>query len=402
LSDLAAAGLDLSAIDVVMVFPAFSADSAGAVNILDNVSINENGNEAAPPPPPPSDIVVALSIFENVSLPGWAPWNCCGNSIAPAVVTDDVEHDQVVEFGVTTGTVQGFTTREVDGAVGGVPFDASAYEAEGTFSFELKLMTDATSGPRDWLIKLESPGAATFAELPLADAQEAYSAPVVGEWQTYTFNLSDLAAAGLDLSTIDVVMVFPAFSADSAGAVYRLDNVSINENGNMSVVAGPPGGIADVGDTGLVMNGGFETSDLTGWMAEGADIAVELDDMGTYLVKLVAPEAQNPFIRQTRIGEGVIVPGQALTVSFDMKGTASDGGVVNVLLFTEASSGVSKTDNLLAGAAPTADWSPYSFNVTAGTDTEWGLALLLQPACGAVPGCEVTAYFDNVVITIAD
>ena len=33
-----------------------------------------------------------------------------------------------------------------------------------------------------------------------------------------------------------------------------------------------------------------------------------------------------------------------------------------------------------------------------GDDTEWGVALLLQSTCGAVAGCEVTTYFDNVKI----
>ena len=50
--------------------------------------------------------------------------------------------------------------------------------------------------------------------------------PVAGVWQTYTFDLLTLADAGLDLSAIDVVMVFPAWGA-GAGAVYRVDNARI-------------------------------------------------------------------------------------------------------------------------------------------------------------------------------
>jgi hypothetical protein len=50
---------------------------------------------------------------------------------------------------------------------------------------------------------------------------------VVGVWQTYTFNLSDLSAAGLDVSAIDVVLVFPAWGTGD-GAVYRIDNMVIS------------------------------------------------------------------------------------------------------------------------------------------------------------------------------
>ena len=60
--------------------------------------------------------------------------------------------------------------------------------------------------------------------------------------------------------------------------------------------------------------------------------------------------------------------------------------------------GVSKTDNLMT-VVPTEEWKNYSFDVTAGDDTEWGVTLLLQSVCGAVEGCQVTAYFDNVSIT---
>ena len=82
-----------------------------------------------------------------------------------------------------------------------------------------------------------------------------------------------------------------------------------------------------------------------------------------------------------------------------MRGNAAgDGGVVNALLFSESSAGVSKTDQL-ASVVPNAEWTKYTFNTTAGSDTEFGLAILLQPVCGAVQGCEVTAYFDEVTIT---
>mgnify|MGYP006216912337 FL=1 len=54
----------------------------------------------------------------------------------------------------------------------------------------------------------------------------ALLAPAAGVWQTYTFPLKTLFDAGLDISAIDVLMVFPAWGSGE-GAVYRLDNVVI-------------------------------------------------------------------------------------------------------------------------------------------------------------------------------
>jgi hypothetical protein len=218
-------------------------------------------------------------------------------------------------------------------------------------------------------------------------------------WEELSFDFAGVEGAG----TNGITVIFDnGIAGDAAGDAdnwtFYYDDIVLNA-GSGGGDTGAVAGITDIGDTGFVVNGGFENGNLDSWLAEGANIAAQQDDMGTWLAKVVAPEAQNPFIKQSKIGEGVITPGQALTVSFDMKGTvAGAGGVVNALLFTEASTGVSKTDNLMT-VVPTTEWSNYSFNVTAGDDTEWGVALLLQPVCGAVAGCEVTAYFDNVSIT---
>jgi hypothetical protein len=76
-----------------------------------------------------------------------------------------------------------------------------------------------------WKFKIESGDTTSAVELDLTASQEGL-APVLGEWQTYTYTLSDLFDAGLDVSEIDVIMVFPAWGTGN-GAVYRLDNVAI-------------------------------------------------------------------------------------------------------------------------------------------------------------------------------
>jgi CxxC motif-containing protein (DUF1111 family)/predicted lipoprotein with Yx(FWY)xxD motif len=169
----------------------------------------------------------ALIIFTDSENSEWALWDCCAGS-TPSVETDDVEHGQVAEFDVLASaeTVQGFTARDADGAVGGTPFDASTYSSTGTLSLEMKVVTAPAAGT-PWFLKLESDNAATgTGDYPLNASNEGLD-PVTGEWQTYTFNLADLAAAGLDISAIDVIMIFPAWG-QGAGAVYRIDNVQFS------------------------------------------------------------------------------------------------------------------------------------------------------------------------------
>ena len=211
------------------------------------------------------------------------------------------------------------------------------------------------------------------------------------EWATYTYTMTTPFGDNNNRVIFDMGAEVGVVSIDDVSVKVSSDN---GDGGEPVTVVG----IADIGDYGFIVNGGFELGNLDIWGGTSDLISVEMDDLGTYLAKVVAPEAQSPGIKQSKIGEGIITAGQALTVSFDMKGTtAGDGGVVNALLFTEASTGVSKTETLFSGV-PSADWTSHTFDVTAGADTEWGVALLLQSACGAVAGCKATAYFDNVKI----
>ena len=210
LSDPAGAGLDVSALDVVMIFPAWGTGE-GAVYRVDNAKIYD-----------PSAVAPAgneLTVFKDTAADMWSIWDCCGGS-TPTEPTDDDAHGTVAQFEIGAApTVMGFLADE------GVSFDASAILATGVVQFEMKMVTPPNATDAQWLFKIESTGAATAVELPLADSAEG-EVPVIGQWQTYTFTLQSLFDAGLDISDINVLMIFPAWGSGE-GAVYRVDNVVI-------------------------------------------------------------------------------------------------------------------------------------------------------------------------------
>lgn len=116
----------------------------------------------------------------------------------------------------TPETVQGFYSRNT-----GTQYDASG---DAIFSFEMKVVTAPENANTPWLLKIEADNnASDTGDINLNTSKEGVD-PVVGEWQTYTFDIATLAAAGLNVSAIDVIIIFPTWGL-GAGAVYRVDNV---------------------------------------------------------------------------------------------------------------------------------------------------------------------------------
>ena len=211
LNTLAQAGLDPSAIDVVMIFPAWGTGN-GAVYRVDNAKIYH---------PEANKSVSGLSLFKEEAAEQWQIWDCCGGS-TPTVETDeDAAHGKVAQFVIgSTPTVMGFLADD------DVYYDASHLLESGVVRFDMKITSAPSNPDAQWLFKIESNDASAAVELALADSIEG-QAPQAGEWQTYTFSLQALYDAGLDISAIDVVMVFPSWGLGE-GAVYRLDNVEID------------------------------------------------------------------------------------------------------------------------------------------------------------------------------
>jgi len=218
LQTLADKGLDLAAIDVVMVFPSWGLGE-GAQYRMTNVVIDAGEADGETP---------QLSVFSDEINPSWPAWDCCGGT-SPTVESEDSEHGAVVEFVIgETATVTGFISKAAfisESDVEPAPFDASAILANGVVQFDLKVVSPPNDGAATWQFKIESGGGSSFVQLPLSESQEGL-APVTGEWQTYTYSLQSLFAQGLDVSAIDVLLFFPDWGAGD-GAVFHVDNVSI-------------------------------------------------------------------------------------------------------------------------------------------------------------------------------
>lgn len=208
LQELSDLGLDVSAIDVIMIFPAWGTGD-GAVYRVDEARIYN-----------PSAGNDGLTVFENNIASGWSLWDCCAGT-TPSIVSADAPYGSVAQFEIPgwPETVLGFLADE------GVSYDASPLVANGAISFDMRIVSQPSAGPTDWFFKVESTGAATAVELPLASGNYD-TAPVAGEWARYNFPLQALFDAGLDISDINVIMVFPAWGTGQ-GVVYQIDNVQI-------------------------------------------------------------------------------------------------------------------------------------------------------------------------------
>jgi len=208
LQQLADAGLDLSAIDVIMMYPAWDTGE-GAVFRVDEARIYD-----------PSAGAEEITIFDEAVNADWSLWDCCAGS-EPQVVEAEAPYNNVAQFEIlgSPETVLGFLANE------GATFDASSLLANGAISFDMRVVDQPSGADAQWLVKVESSGAATAVELPLASGNYDEE-PVAGEWQRYNFTLQSLFDAGLDISDISVIMIFPTWG-QSSGAVYQVDNLSI-------------------------------------------------------------------------------------------------------------------------------------------------------------------------------
>jgi len=372
--------------DKKSIFFDFGQPGTGTVFYWDDMTFVDADSTTNPDEPDLPTEPDQITLFSDAANPKWVAWDCCGGS-TPSVITDsDSQYGEVTEFVINGPTVVGFSSRADAGAVDGQPIDVSAWQDKGTVSFDLKLTNDA--GATDWKFKVESASAATAVEMSLAEA------PELNTWKHYQISLNDLANAGLDLANIDLLMIFPAWGS-GIGSSYLVDNVVFSATGATSPTVPDEPTLPPVDNTGnLLVNGDFATDKLDPWFQVGGGSVSVINGS----VRTSAGSGGEARIKQQRIGQGTLVANQSVTVTFNMKGQVTDGGVVNGVVHTESPAGVSGTE-VLSLPAPTNEWVEHSFTFNIGSDPEWGLGFTLGGVCGAVAGCSVAVDFDNIRLT---
>lgn len=111
----------------------------------------------------------------------------------------------------------------VSGFRANIPHDATAIES-GVLSFAMKMASAPDDASAELLIKVEG-NDGSYAQLPIAMNLEG-TVPQTGQWQQYSFSLTELAAQGLSLDKINLIMMFPEWNK-ATGAVLQIDELTL-------------------------------------------------------------------------------------------------------------------------------------------------------------------------------
>lgn len=213
-SGLIAKGLDITSVNApIVLFPTWG-DQQGVTFQVDNIRWQlGDGNETPAPEP---EVGAGVVIYSEDLNSNWSLWDCCGGATYAQVV-EGGDYGNVAEVTFNGApTVSGFEAATAVNVAG---------LSNGTLEFDLKMLGAPADATAEWLLKVESDGAATFAEVTLASSNEGI-APTLDTWQHFTFDLSTLTAQGLDTSSVKLIMIFPTWGK-AGGAKYRIDNVVV-------------------------------------------------------------------------------------------------------------------------------------------------------------------------------
>lgn len=358
-------------------------------------------------PDTPTDDVVGdygcssqpLTIFEDEINAQWPVWDSNGGT-TPAIVVDDAEFGNVIEFSVLeeANTVLGFNGRDAGASYNGTP--------AGTFSFDMKIVSSPTDN-MPWILKIEGGGDSSTNDIDVRTSLEGI-APVVGEWQTYSFDITKLAELGLNVSSINLVMIFPSYGQGS-GAVYRIDNVMFSTTAFVSETDPEPEPNPNAVPLTLFGNEANDSWPLWNCCAD-QDPAVVMDDaehgsVAEFKVADNANTVQGFFSRDDGTPYESTIDG---TFSFDMKIVTPPADGVPWILKLEADFNTSDTGDInlntsKEGLDPVAGvWQTYTFDIQTfydlGLDINKIDVVLIFPAWGQ--GSGAVYRVDNVMFNI--
>ncbi|MDJ0928675.1 MAG: hypothetical protein QNJ73_13645 [Gammaproteobacteria bacterium] len=105
------------------------------------------------------------------------------------------------------------------------------------------------------------------------------------------------------------------------------------------------------------------------------------------------------------VGQGVVAPDSAITVSFWARGTGEIGGVAFAELFSEIAGGGVSASEILGGAplqaqGLSADWTQFTFMTTTGSDVSGGVTVQFNAATGGADGSFSELFIDNLSIDV--
>jgi hypothetical protein len=211
-------------------------------------------------------------------------------------------------------------------------------------------------------------------------------------WNSYDIPMSDFTG----MTWVDVKeMKFDGQAGVNPSTIY-LDNIYFYKGSG-----GGAGSCDPVGGE-LATNGGLESGDFSCWTLYNELPTISTDSAtGAFAANLVISGAlQLSVLKQERIAMGTVSAGQTLNISFKMKGTAADGGVINPKIIFEDDTNGTTAIELGTIANPTLGYTTYPYTVTAGNVGD-GISMEFAVACGGASSCNANVLIDDVTITIA-
>jgi len=218
-------------------------------------------------------------------------------------------------------------------------------------------------------------------------------------WYQVSIPMSDFNAASL--ATGDGFLLGPLGAQPAAFSFLMTDiGFSGTNNGGGDNCVRP----AVAPGVDLATNGNFEAGDFTCWQEfpNGGTISLSDPLNGSLFAGKLDASGQpiGVTLKQANLGAGELAAGQTVRVTFDWKGSAAAGGVVDIRLLSElAEGGVSKEDIIQGGGVFPADWETIGpLDLVLGPDVSGGITLQFTAICGGDAGCVSTLEIDNVSI----